>query len=397
MTARRSNGCNVLFLHCKTMPLPQRIKKQNSSLDSSAEPVTRVINEVRISTATIIKIVAVVVVLVLLWTIKEVLGILFVALVFASALDPWVDTLRRYRIPRGLSILAVYILLLAAVGFVIAIVIPPLVSQISDIAGSFTDIVPQLESFYRRITQDTDASMFNEIQRGLLNLSSNLTNLTTGVFGAVTGVFGGIVTFLLVLVITFYMTIEEDGIKKFVRSIAPIKFQPYLVQKANRIQIKMGGWLRGQLILMCIIGVLSYIGLLLLGVKYALVLAVIAGLAEFIPFIGPIIAAIPAVFFAYADSPWKALGVIIFYTLLQQLENQILVPKVMQRAVGLNPIVVISAMLVGAQIAGVVGIILAVPAATIAWIFIEDIFEQKRAEDNRLEEPTGEVNDEEPA
>lgn len=379
------------------MTLPERIKKKTNPFSDGKEPPALVINEVRISTATIVKIVLVVVVLALLWTIKEVLGILFVALVFASALDPWVDSLQRYRIPRGVSILAMVVVLLGVVGFVIAIVIPPLVSQISDIAGNFKDFVPQLESFYRSITQDTDASIFNEIQRGLLNFSSNLTNVTTGVFGAVSGVFGGIVTFLLVMVITFYMTIEEDGIKKFVRSIAPIKYQPYLVQKANRIQIKMGGWLRGQLILMLIIGVLSYIGLVLLGVEYALVLAVIAGLAEFVPFLGPIIAAIPAVFFAYSDSPWKALGVIIFFTLLQQLENQVIVPKVMQRAVGLNPIVVISAMLIGAQIAGLVGVILAVPATTIAWIFIEDIFEQKRAEDNRLEEPTGEVNDEESA
>ena len=195
------------------------------------------------------------------------------------------------------------------------------------------------------------------------------------------------------MVITFYMTVEEDGLKKFVRSIAPIEYQPYLVQKTNRIQIKMGGWLRGQLILMLIVGTLSFIGLTILGVPYALVLAVFAGLAEFVPFLGPIIAAVPAVFFAFSDSPWKAVGVIIFYTVLQQLENQVIVPKVMQKAVGLNPIVVITVMLVGAKVAGLMGILLAVPATTIAWIFIGDLFQHKVEADNKLEFPTGEVKD----
>ena len=195
------------------------------------------------------------------------------------------------------------------------------------------------------------------------------------------------------MVITFYMTIEEDGLKKFVRSIAPIEYQPYLVQKTNRIQVKMGGWLRGQLILMFIIGSLTYVGLLILDVPYALVLAIFAGLAEFVPFLGPLIAAVPAVFFSFSDSPWKAFGVVIFYIVLQQLENQVIVPKVMQKAVGLNPIVVIIVMLIGAKVAGLVGILLAVPATTIAWIFFADIFERKIEDDNRLEFPTGDVKD----
>ncbi|MFH1426744.1 MAG: AI-2E family transporter [Candidatus Kerfeldbacteria bacterium] len=347
---------------------------------------------VTISASTVIKIVAILAGLAFIWFIRDIVGILFVALVLASALDPWVDWLQRYRIPRGLSILLMYTLILVVVGAVVYILIPPFINQITDLAASLRDYAPELDAFYQSITQTPDASVLNEIQRSITSFSSSLTNLTSGVFSAVANIFGGIATLFIVLVITFYMTIDEEGVKKFIRSVAPVEYQPYLVQKVNRIQKKMGSWLRGQLILMLIIGVLSFIGLFILQVPYALVLACVAGLAEFVPFLGPIIAAVPAVFFAYTDSPWKALGVIIFYTVLQQLENQVIVPKIMQRVVGLNPIVVLSVMLVGASIAGIVGVLLAVPAATIAWIFIEDIFLEKKKRDVSLEPTTGEIN-----
>ena len=128
-------------------------------------------------------------------------------------------------------------------------------------------------------------------------------------------------------------------------------------------------WLRGQLILVLIIGALSFIGLTILQVKYALVLAMIAGISELIPYVGPIIGAIPAVFLASSQSLFKAGLVIILYVVIQQLENQIIVPKVMQRSVGLSPLVIIIVMLIGARLAGVVGLLLAVPTATIATIF----------------------------
>jgi predicted PurR-regulated permease PerM len=229
------------------------------------------------------------------------------------------------------------------------------------------------------------------------HLNTTLANVSSSIFSTIATVFGQLATVIFILVITFYMTIEEDGLKKFVRSLAPVHFQPYLVQKTNRIQTKMGAWFRGQLILMLIIGVLSFIGLFILQVPYALVLACIAGIGEFIPFLGPIISAVPAVFFAYTDSPWKAVAVGIMYIVLQQIENHIVAPQVMKKAVGLNPIVVITVMLIGAKIAGIAGILLAVPATTIIWIFVEDIFQQKRQHDNTLVEPTGNMAEEMPA
>lgn len=340
---------------------------------------------VTITAGAILKTIGILVAIFFLWFIRDVIGLLFVAIVLASAMDPWVDRMERYHIPRGMSILTMYLSILLALGLVFYLIIPPLIEQIGDITQSLSQYNDQIDAIYQWITNSNESSLANQAQAVLAEFNQAVSGVTTGVFDALAGVFGGIAGFIIVLVLTFYMTIEEDGIKKFIRSIAPVQYQPYLIQKVNKIQLKMGGWFRGQFIVSLIIGVISFIGLMVIGVEYALVLALIAGMLEFIPFIGPFIAAVPAVFFAYTDSPWKALAVVIFYTVMQQLENQLIVPRVMQKVVGLNPIVVIAAMLIGAKMAGIVGIILAIPVTTIIWIFLEDFFLQKREMDNALE------------
>lgn len=364
---------------------PSKIKKKLSVLDETEPGTKTIVHQFNISSITILKIVLVLVGLYFVWVIKEVIGILFVAMVLASALDPWVDFLERHKIPRWVSILSLYSIMIVVLGFIVYLIIPPIIIEMSEIGNTLKEYAPRIDSFYQYVTQSSDASITSQIQGNIVNLNSTLTNITTGLFGAVTGLVGKIVMVVFVLVITFYMTIEEDGLKKFIRSIAPIKYQPYLVQKINSMQRKLGLWLRGQLILMAIIGTMAFTGLYFLGVPYALVLAMLAGAVEFIPYVGPVMAAIPAVFFAFTDSPWKAIGVVILYIVIQQLENQIIAPKVMQKVIGLNPIVVICAVLIGVKIAGFFGVLLAVPAATIVWIFVDDFISQKKEQDNKLE------------
>jgi predicted PurR-regulated permease PerM len=173
-------------------------------------------------------------------------------------------------------------------------------------------------------------------------------------------------------VITFYFTVEEEGMKRFIRSVSPSHYHPYLMQLINRIQRRLGYWLRGQLILSVVIFVLTFIGLTILGVDYALLLALIAGIFEIIPYLGPFLGAVPAVFLAFVQSPVKALLVVILYIIIQQLENNIIVPKVMSKSVGINPLLVIIILLVGGKIGGAVGMILAIPVATALSVFFED-------------------------
>ncbi|MEI6597353.1 MAG: AI-2E family transporter, partial [bacterium] len=184
-----------------------------------------------------------------------------------------------------------------------------------------------------------------------------------------------LVAFILVFVLTFYMTVEEQATKRLVRSLVPLKHQPYLTNLMNRMQDKIGLWLRGQLILSLVIFVLVWIGLTILGVKYAVVLALLAGVMEIVPYLGPIISAIPAVFIAFTQYPMLAVGVLILYYLIQFAENHILVPQVMRRTVGLNPVITIVALLVGAKIAGILGIALAVPVTTAIGVAVGDFLD----------------------
>lgn len=166
--------------------------------------------------------------------------------------------------------------------------------------------------------------------------------------------------------------------KRIMRSVVPTKYQPYFTHLANRMQMKIGKWLRGQLFLSLIIFLLSWLGLSVLGVKYALVLAVFAGVTELIPYFGPFIGGVPAVLIAFTQSPTLAILVIVLYVVIQLIENHVLVPKVMQKAVGLNPVVTIIVILIGAKLAGILGIILAVPVTTALGVAAKDLIEYKK-------------------
>ena len=179
----------------------------------------------------------------------------------------------------------------------------------------------------------------------------------------------------IILVLAFYLVVEEATVSKYFRRLAPIEMQPYMAHLMEKLQRKIGEWLRGQLLLCLIIGVVVYLVLSFLGVKYALVLALIAGLLEVIPYIGPIIAVVPAFIIAFAQAPFLGFSVLLSYIILQQIENHFIVPKIMQRVTGLNPIISILALLVGVKVAGLIGAMFAIPIAMMGVVILEDLFQ----------------------
>ncbi|MBP9802198.1 AI-2E family transporter [Patescibacteria group bacterium] len=343
--------------------------------------------KVSISIGTIIKTIVILLVLGFLFLIKDVLALLFVAVILSAAFDPLVDSLQKKKIPRALSILGVYIIFLALVSGAIFLLSGPVVTQIKDIArdSSTAEFYHKIEDGLKNLGQFSVNEDGQQQFNGLSVLTNSLSKAGSGIFSFVASLFGGVISFFIVLVITFYLVVEEDGMKRFIRTMTPLKHQPYVVQLMNRIQHRMGYWLRGQLILSLIVFTLVFTGLSILGVKYALILALVAGLFEIIPYLGPLMSAIPAVFFAFAQSPSKAVAVIVLYFLIQQAENHLIVPKVMGKSVGLNPIVVILSILIGARLAGPVGAILAVPVATALAVYLEDLAGEKVKADNQLE------------
>lgn len=331
-----------------------------------------------ISTQTFVKVILFLLIVGFLYLVREAIALIFVALILSSALDPFVDWLRKFKIPRGVGIILVYILLFTIISSIIVLIVPPIASELKLIANDFPTYYEKVVSGLNYLTTNrSDLDVADQIQKSLNAITGSLSRVATGAFSALLDVFGGIISFFLVLVITFYFTVEEEGVKRFIKSMTPIHYQPYVLQLMARIQKRLGYWLRGQIILSLIIFILTFIGLTILGVEYALLLALIAGVFEIIPYLGPILSAIPAIFLSFAQSPAKALSVLILYIIIQQLENNIVTPKVMGKAVGINPLVVIIALLIGAKLAGVMGMVLAVPVATAISVFLEDFVNRR--------------------
>ena len=323
-----------------------------------------------ISTSTIFRIIIILLGLVFLYFIRDILLIIFVSVIIAAAMNGPVSWLQNHKIHRILGVLFVYLIFLLLAILVITIISPMLTEQIKQLANYFPELVEKVnigfQEWWGKYRTDVN------IQSFLDNFSNKLNQATSSIFGTIVGLFGGLFSFGIVLVISFYLAVQEKGVKRFFVSMTPSEHQHYVSDLINRIQIRIGGWLRGQLFLMLIIGSLTFIGLYFLGVKYALTLALIAGILELIPYIGPFIALVPAAILAFVQSPMLALLVIILYVVIQQLENYIIVPQVMKRAVNLNPIVIIIAMLIGAKLAGVMGVILSIPLTAAIAEFLKD-------------------------
>ncbi|MBI4415080.1 MAG: AI-2E family transporter [Candidatus Kerfeldbacteria bacterium] len=332
-----------------------------------------------ITTSSVLRMVLVLLVLWFLYLIRDVIIMVFIAFALSSAIAPWVDFLQRKRIPRAASTIGIAALFFGLLSLTVVLIVPALIEEVRMLTTKLPELYTSVAGrLFALDNAPTPADAVAALEKNLQGFTQGLLQLTSSIFGTLSSIFGGVASFLTVLVITFFMSIEESGPRKLIQSLAPPKFQPYLVQLIGKIQAKMGGWLRGQLLLSVIIAAVTYLGLTLLGVKFALVLALFAGFMEIIPFIGPVIGAIPAVFFAASQSSLLALLVVLLYVLVQQLENNLLVPKVMQRTVGLHPLVILLAVMVGVRIGGFLGVVLAVPVATIIDVFINDLFEDRR-------------------
>lgn len=314
--------------------------------------------QVNISQKSIIFTVLLLILIYLLFLLRNLLLLFFIAVIFMSALSPLVDKLEKRKIPRSLAILLFYILIIGGIGFSIASLVPPLVEQSSKLIMSFPYDLNQL-------TQ----GRFN-----LTILEPNLKALPGQIFKIALGALNNIVGLLTFLVILFYLIMERKNLKKYLRFLfgknAKEEHAEIFIAK---LEHKLGGWVRGQLTLMFIVGLLSYFGLTFLGVESAIPLAFLAGLLEVVPTIGPTLSAIPAVLVALSGSPVLALATLALYLLIQQLENNLIVPKVMSKAVGLSPLVVILAIIAGFKIAGVAGAVLSIPVVLLGEIIINDL------------------------
>lgn len=325
--------------------------------------------ELEYSTQVILKVVLVVLSLGFLWAIREIIALFLLAVVIASAMDPLADYLHQKRkIPRGVSVLALYVLVLGLVGVVVSMVAPAVLSQFKLLAENFPDYWLEFQVKYPGMH-----SLLGNVNAGQLLQGFVGSGDGQSIFSHTLGIFNGVVGFMTVLVVSFYLVVaDQNGMKELIRPLVPPARRDQVMLLANKIQRKMGLWLLGQLLLSVSIFVVTYLGLRILGIEYALVLALVAGLLEVIPYIGPIVSAVPAFMFALIQSPALAVGVVVLYILIQKMEGYVLVPKIMQKTVGTSPLVVLLSLLIGLKLAGVVGLLLAVPLAGAVMVLIEE-------------------------
>ncbi len=295
--------------------------------------------------------------------IVSVLVLLFLGILLAESIRPIANKLQTWRIPRGVAVMIVYLLLALVFTGLGLILVPPLVVQVQEVDDITLRITEWAQDNVPRLYQISVDRGFDDQVR---ELGATLTASITQLFGALAAVPFQVLGFLFglvsVFVIGFFWMSATERLDRSVIAQLPPKRATAVRSLAAELSLRAGGWVRGQVILMVFIGTITFIGLFVLGVPYPLALATWASLMEIVPIIGPFLGAIPAVLVALAlKSPWVALATAVLYFIVQQLENNILVPKVMERAVGLHPILVMIGVLAGGVLYGILGIVIAVP------------------------------------
>lgn len=305
-------------------------------------------------------------ILAFLWVllqIKSLFVILFVALVLCLALNPVVVKLKSWRVPRPLGVILTFLLILVSFGGAITYGFTPMINQM----GKFLLGLPAfLEPILGRLPVPLTEQLRNQLFAQLTTLSANLLNSTVAI--ASNSLF-----ILTIFVFTFYLLLDWENVRSRFIELFNRPMRKRVEGIIDQMEHQLGGWVRGVLGLMALVGVLVFLGLAVLGVEYALPLALIAAVLEIVPMIGPIIAMIPAAVVGFGSSLWLGIWVLVLYAVVQQVENQLIVPNVMGRAVGFSPLATLIILFVGAELFGVMGLLLALPTALFLSIVIKDI------------------------
>jgi predicted PurR-regulated permease PerM len=306
--------------------------------------------KVEISHRTIVFVFLFVFALWFLYFIRDIILQLFVALFIMTVLNPSIKKLTSWKIPRALAVIVIYLLIFALLGLVVAGVVPPLVEQ----SASFAANLPQYLS-----TVGVSSFVSQQLTGQLI---SSIGSIPGQIIKVGVSIFSNVLSVLAVIIFSLYLLMSREKLDEQLGFLFGEERKKEIGRIIDRLEVSLGGWARGELALMLLVGTANYIGLTLLGIPYALPLAILAGLLEIIPYLGPITAAIPAVIIGLSISPVMGLAAATLALLIQQIENYLLVPKIMEKSIGVSPLITLVALAIGFRLAGVVGAIIAVPA-----------------------------------
>ncbi len=334
---------------------------------------------ISITTGTILRTIGVLLALGVVWMIKDVILLFFVSLLLAGVMYPFVRWMSAHRVPKGLSVFLFYFLLLGFLSVSFVLLIPAVAREMGMLAGTYSQSFDWLVGWREGIDGVADKYPFiHDLQGSIGSLQQYLGQSVQGVLGYLTTLFGGLAGLVVVLVLAFYLIVEESAVKTLFRNLIPNAHQEMASDIIWQVINRLGDWLRGQLVLGLVIGVLYFVAFAIIGVPYPVLLAVFGGLLEFIPYVGPFIAAVPALILAASVSPFVFVITLVAIVVIQQLENHLIVPKITQRTVGLNPIISILSVMIGGQTFGVVGALFAIPVATAASVVIAELLRRRQ-------------------
>ncbi len=359
---------------------------------------------ININSGSVIKALIIVLIIFLLYRMLDLVLVVLTAVVIASAVEPLVIWFKQYKVKRLFSVIITYICIVLVFSGLLYFFVPPVLEEASNLLSN-------APKYLKSVTLWNPLSMNQLVQTGqvaenisigidggkkvlsslatdsiqlsvisdLINSFRDLTeSASNNIINIASSIFGGAFSFILIIILSFYLAVQEGGVEKFLKIITPLKNEPYIIDLWKRSQRKIGYWMQGQLLLALLVGVLVYLGLMILGIKNALIFAVFAGAFEIIPLFGPVIASIPAILAGLTDGGvTTALLIAGLFVIIQQFENHLIYPLVVKKVVGISPIIVIIALIIGGKLAGFLGIILAAPLTAILMEYIDDIEKDK--------------------
>lgn len=343
------------------------------------------IREINISNSTIIRTLAWFLLFIGFFYISDIIIAVLVAVVLSSAIKPAINMLCKYKIPRGLAVLVLFVFLIAVLAMIAFIFIPPLADDIAKFIKTLPSLLESVRLFgsnsgFKDLAQVID-DFSKDISKGqILVTLKNFLFGGSGFFATTTVFFSSIFNLVLTLVLSFYFAAEKRGVQRFIKLLVADKYEDYIEDLWNRSQKKIAFWMQGQLLLSLVVSLMVYIPMLILDIPYAALLAIFAFVGELIPVVGLTLAMLPAILLAFVTGGFSLFGLVFgIYFVIGQIENHILYPNIMNRFVGVPSVIVIIALVIGASLAGFWGILLAVPVSAVVMEVMSDLEKKKRS------------------
>jgi len=310
------------------------------------------------------------------YLIKDILILIGFSIIISILLNPAINFLQRWRVPRSISVLFTYVFIFGFLVLFIFQTAPLFISEIQQFSQLFPQYFEKVSPSLRLMGLEA----FESFEVFTKTLQDWLAKASSSIFGAVGSIFGGIFSTITVFTLAIFISLEEKGTERVIALFSPKKYEAYILDLWVKSQNKVSAWFGARILSCLFVGIVSFLALLLFKIKYALALSLIAAITNIIPIVGPLIAGLAMAILAALDSPFKAVFIVIVFILIQQVENGILTPILMRKIIGLPSVLVLIALMVGGKLGGLLGGILVIPLAGIIYEFLKDFLKKKKEE-----------------